>query len=83
MTSCSVVGTGIHGVIFQQIHWYLLCMPISVAARYKAAHLPGLRVRITSGAWTSLLSVVRSRSLHRADDSSKGVLPSVIVKPPE
>lgn len=65
MTSCSVVDIGIHGVIFQQIVNFIgICCayrsqwPRGIRCVSAAARLPGLRVRITSGALTSLLSVV-------------------------
>jgi len=65
MTSRSVVDIGIHGVIFQQIvNFTGICCacrsqwPRGIRRGSAAARLPGLRVRITSGAWALLLSVV-------------------------
>ena len=65
MTSCSVVDIGIHGVIFQQLVNFIgICCacrsqwPRGIKRGSAAARLPGLRVRITSGSWTSLSSVV-------------------------
>ena len=67
--------------------WYLVTgckQPVPVAARLRrgssASRLLRLWVRIPSGAWMFVFSVVccHYRSLRRADHSSREVLPTVV-----
>ena len=56
--------------------------PCGLRSRSAAAHLLGLRVRIPPGAWMSVCCercVLSDRGvLCRADDSSRGILPTVV-----